>query len=80
MNNTKYKIIEYGLNWQDIPEECDKSYNEGSLDTVAHQLACIVAQDNNISVATSDIKDYIDFGMTAKEIKKAVKTFLKDCG
>lgn len=33
MKNTKYKIIEYGLNWQDIPDECDKSYNEGSIDT-----------------------------------------------
>jgi hypothetical protein len=77
MKNTKYKIIEYGLNWQDIPDECDPAYNEGSLDTVAHQLACIVSQDNDISVATSDIKDYITFGMKETEIEQAVKEFLQ---
>ena len=78
MKNTKYKIIEYGLNWQDIPSECDTAYSGGSIDTVAHQLACIISQDNNISVPTSDIKDYIDFGMKEKEIEEAVKKFLKD--
>lgn len=77
MKNNTYKILEYGLSWIS-PQNCNASYSEGSLDTVAHMAACFLAQEHNISVPTSDIRDIIREDMKADEIKQAFDEYLED--
>ena len=70
------QIIHYGLSWIGQPELSFYVYRDGALDTVAHQLACLISQKYSISVPTNDVLDFLDFNMTVDEITEAVTKYL----
>lgn len=70
------QVIRYGLSWINLPADTLYVYRDGALDTVAHQLACLMSQKYNISVPTNDVLDFLEFNMTVDEITEAVTKYL----
>ena len=71
------QVIRYGLAWV-VDHNAFRVYRDGSFDTVAHQLACLISQKYNISVPTNDVLDFLEFNMTVDEMTEAVIKYLND--
>ena len=78
ITNEELQVIYYGLSCLDKPDESFYVYRDGVLDTVSHQLACLISQKYNISVPTNDVLDFLRFNMTVKEIIEAVSKYINE--